>query len=175
MNRSSRTVLEKTERAQVQFDLFDVGRPEECSNGRDHRGRLGKSGEYFVAFEFTVRGFDVTIAAEGLPYDLLVDIENRIVRVQVRTTGRARDGRYMFSLLRCSHKGEGKSRHHTPDGIDLFAFVAADIRKVVFATAAEVLREGDSTLHLPASTFLTDVTALTFDQCLRTLRTNSAA
>ena len=46
------------------------------NDGRDHF-RVAKAGEFLTAFELTARGFDVSVAAEGLPYDLVAQIAGR--------------------------------------------------------------------------------------------------
>ena len=66
------------------------------NDGRDHF-RVAKAGEFLAAFELTARGFDVSIAAEGLPYDLVAQIADRLLRVQVKTAMQpVWDERYVF-------------------------------------------------------------------------------
>jgi hypothetical protein len=153
----------------MQFDLFEVGRVHHEPTERDGRSRLAKAGEYLVAFEFVIRGLDVTIAAEGLPYDLLVDADGHIIRVQVKTSSSpADDGRYSFNTMRCSHKGAKKSRRYTEKDVDLFAFVAADVRQIVFYPADQVV--GQSVVRFrPADLMRYDVASTTLSRSLEAL------
>jgi hypothetical protein len=116
------------------------------NDGRDHF-RVAKAGEYLTAFELTARGFDVSIAAEGLSYDLLAQIANRLLRVQVKTAARpVWDQRYVFQTQLGSHKGPHRSRVYAGDDIDLFALVALDLKRVAFISRKDV--EGRSVLKI---------------------------
>jgi hypothetical protein len=112
-----------------------------------------------------IRGVSVTVAAEGLPYDLLADIGGKIVRVQVKTASCPRDrGLYCYDLKCGSHKAEKGSAGYHPGEIDMFAVVAADIRKVAFVHVDEAATR--RTLKLRPIDFLSlDVTSATFEQC----------
>ena len=149
----------------MQARLFDLGIANHETTERDGRSRLAKTGEYLVAFEFVIRGFDVSLAAEGLPYDLLADFGGRIVRVQVKTASApSDDGRYSFSTSPCSHKSAKRSRRYAAADVDLFALVAADIRRVVFLTAEEVVRLTNVRLR-PTDFLAGDAASITFERC----------
>ena len=48
--------------------------------------QIGKAGEYLVCSDLFLKGLNVSIAGETLPYDLLFDNGNKILKVQVKTT-----------------------------------------------------------------------------------------
>jgi hypothetical protein len=116
------------------------------NDGRDHF-RVAKAGEFLTAFELTARGFDVSIAAEGLPYDLVAQIADRLIRVQVKTAARpVWDERYVFQTQLGSHKGPNRSRTYRGDDIDLFALVALNLKRIAFISRKDV--EGRSVLKI---------------------------
>jgi hypothetical protein len=149
----------------VQLDLFDLQAADEIRHDSQAHFRLAKAGEYLAAFELMVRGVSVTVAAEGLPYDLLADIGRRIVRVQVKTASCPKTrGLYCYDLKCGSHKAEKPSAVYDPGEIDLFAIVAADIRRVAFVHIDEAVTR--RTLKLRPLDFLShDVTSASFEHC----------
>jgi PD-(D/E)XK endonuclease len=116
------------------------------NDGRDHF-RVAKAGEFLAAFELTARGFDVSIAAEGLPYDLVAQIADRLLRVQVKTAMQpVWDERYVFHTQLGSHKGPKRSRAYHGEDVDLFALVALNLKRIAFITREDV--EGRSVLKI---------------------------
>lgn len=102
--------------------------------------RWARAGEFLVACELILLGVDVSIAAEGRPYDLIADIAGKLIRIQIKTAGAPRTNsnwkalHYRFSLAHGSHKAETLSRAYSSGDADVFALVAMDIRRVVFIT-----------------------------------------
>ena len=111
-----------------------AGQGRRKNDGRDHI-RTGKAGEFLTAFELTARGLNVSVAAEGLPYDLLTEIGARVLRVQVKTSSRPiSDGWYVFDTT----TGGTDARAYTIEDIDVFALVALDRRQVAFISRRDV-------------------------------------
>jgi hypothetical protein len=124
----------------MQHELFEFRiDSDDDDQERDDRTRLSKVGEFLAAAELTAQGFDVTVAGEKLPYDLIADRNGRLVKVQVKAASYSPEWGYRFCTHRCSHKGAGRSRAYTAGDVDLFAFVAVDIRALVFMPAANVI------------------------------------
>lgn len=92
--------------------------------------------QHLVASDILCRGYAVSTAAEKLRYDLIADIGG-LKRVQVKmTTGLQMAGGY----LRYRFWGgnyNSKLRDYMGD-IDLFAFVAMDIRRIKYALPANI-------------------------------------
>lgn len=123
---------------QVLFELEIIHSTNDAD--RDERNRLSKTGEFLAAAELTALGFDVSLAAEKLAYDLLADRDGTILKVQVKTASYdAAQDRYLFCTTRCSHKGSGKSRPYGVSDVDVFAFVAVDRRAAAFFPSREVV------------------------------------
>lgn len=96
---------------------------------------LSLSAEYLVASDLTKLGYPVSMAAEGLSYDLVVDVGASLLKVQVKSTQgpkKQRAHRYVFRV------GSARSRYHR-DSFDLIAFVASDTGLIGYMAAGEVL------------------------------------
>ena len=86
--------------------------------------QIGKAGEHLVCFDLIRQGFNAFLADQGLPYDVLVDIDGEIKRIQVKTCSVAGDyGKsknvYRFSL----RTAKGASRAIRANRVDYIAFV----------------------------------------------------
>lgn len=108
-----------------------------------------KGAEFLVAADLSLAGHLCSVAAEGLPYDVLVDMDGRIVRVQVKSTARSRAGntpnamdRYEFEVLRSGGKAgkDQRIKSRYISGVDVFALVAVDLRLVIYRSAVDVPR-----------------------------------
>ncbi|WP_050871204.1 hypothetical protein [Enterobacter hormaechei] len=52
---------------------------------------LGKCGEYYAIFKLAKQGFVCFPSDQGLPYDIVVETNGRLLKGQVRSTLRMRD------------------------------------------------------------------------------------
>jgi len=77
--------------------------------------QAGKAGEYLVCADLIVKGYVAFPSEQGLPFDVVLDVEGRLLRVQVKTTRRLRPlvqrkrpiSAYQFNIKRCG-KGNKK-------------------------------------------------------------------
>lgn len=125
--------------------------------------QIGRIGEYLAAAVLEQMGFDVTMIA-GKKYDLLVTANEKMYRVQVKSTSRdnstnrARKPSYEF---RTSHGSSGKKLYAKGE-MDIFALVAIDIRKVLFFAADSITAV---TKRVPPSDYLeVDAESKSWDQ-----------
>lgn len=96
-----------------------------------HCGRIG---EHLVAADILIQGYDCFHAAQGMPYDLVADIGGRLIKVQVKTTLRARNipqrktptPAYCFRI----RHGKGAWHNYAPGEVDLFAMVCIEDRLI---------------------------------------------
>lgn len=106
---------------------------------------IGRAGEHLVAADLMINGYECFHAAQGMPYDLVADIDGRLLKVQVKTTaGRRRVPQrkghipaYLFWVNRC---GKGGLGGYEKSGIDLFALVSLEERVVGYLPGAEMAR-----------------------------------
>lgn len=97
--------------------------------------KLGKAGEFLVGSHLLLKGFNVSQAGETLPYDLLLDTGEKILKVQVKTTDtykvtnqwRGVSGAYVFGVKR---KGYNSKKRYEDNEVDIFALVALDVMQV---------------------------------------------
>lgn len=93
--------------------------------------RIGHAAQHLVAADILLHGYDCSVSAELLAYDLIADI-NGLRRVQVKcrataeyTSTRAKTPIYQFQQLR-------------PESCDLFAFVILPARLVLYRLPSSV-------------------------------------
>jgi len=97
--------------------------------------QIGKAGEYLVCADLLLKGFNVSPAGETLPYDLLLDTGQKILKVQVKTTETYRttnqwrgvNGAYVFNIKR---KGANSEKRYGDNEVDIFAVVALDTMQI---------------------------------------------
>ena len=97
--------------------------------------QIGKAGEYLVCADLIAKGFIAYPSEQGLPYDVVLDDGNRLLKVQVKTTRthrqkpqRVNNNRtYAFNIKRC---GKGNKSFHTDTSCDIFALVALDAKVI---------------------------------------------
>ena len=95
--------------------------------------QVGKAGEYLVCADLILKGFVAFLSEQGLPYDVLLDTGNKLLRVQVKTTSGVRvvpqrnksTKAYVFNI-----KIHGKHRDKINNDCDLFALVCLDTMKI---------------------------------------------
>lgn len=105
--------------------------------------QIGKAGEYLVCADLILKGFIAFPSEQGLPYDVLLDTGEKLLKVQVKTTEKARliqqrnkpTLAYIFSIKRAG--ANGKTRYQEKE-IDLFALVCLDTMKIGYLTNKEM-------------------------------------
>ena len=88
----------------------------------------GLAGEYLVCADLILKGLSAFPSDQGLPYDVVLDIGSKLLKVQVKTTTgvrvvqqRAKETKcYIFNIKR--HGKKNNSRYGA-DEIDIFALV----------------------------------------------------
>ena len=103
--------------------------------GLSNELQIGKAGEHFVCYDLIIQGFNAFLADQGLPFDVLVEKDGILKRIQVKTTTRIRDRRnkaqgkvYKYQTRR----GRQSKSTIKPGETDYFAFVAMDIREIAY-------------------------------------------
>ena len=105
--------------------------------------QIGKAGEYLVCADLIMKGFIAFPSEQGLPYDVLLDTGGKLLKVQVKTTEKARlvqqrnnpTPAYIFSIKRAG--SNGKTRYEEKE-IDLFALVCLDTMQIGYLTNKEM-------------------------------------
>lgn len=97
--------------------------------------QIGKAGEYFVCADLISKGYICFPSEQGLPYDVILDTGDRLYKVQVKTTQKAKNipqrktsiPAYIFNIKRC---GKGNLKRINNKDVDLFALVSLEDRIV---------------------------------------------
>jgi len=105
--------------------------------------QVGKAGEYLVCADLIIKGFVAFPSEQGLPYDVLLDTGERLLKLQVKTTEKPRliqqrnnpIPAYIFGIKRAGVNG--KTRYEERE-IDLFALVCLDTMKIGYLTNKEM-------------------------------------
>lgn len=105
--------------------------------------QIGKAGEYLVCADLILKGYVAYPSEQGLPYDVVLDTGDRLVKVQVKTTRTHKQtpqrvnnhNTYAFNVKR---RGKKNRELHTATSCDLFALVALDERVVGYLPNADV-------------------------------------
>lgn len=97
--------------------------------------QIGKAGEYLVCADLITKGFIAYPSEQGLPYDVVMDDGERLLKIQVKTTRTHKqkpqrvnnNNTYAFNIKRC---GKVNKSFHTDDSCDIFALVALDSKVI---------------------------------------------
>jgi len=96
--------------------------------------RIGRAGQHLTMCDLLSKGFACCQTEEGMPYDIIVDLGVRMVRIQVKTTekpGMMNDQykvpTYRFNVRRA---GRGGKREYQIGEFEGFALVCMDDRSV---------------------------------------------
>jgi len=172
------------------FDATGVLAPELCAvNSPPPRSltsndlELGKAAEHLVCADLIMQGYRAFLSDQGLPYDILVDVDGSFVRIQVKATRKPKNPSpshrlslgYFFHLRRA---GKGGRRRYPQDAFDLYALVAMD-RQAIAYLAPEDCRYQSIALRVPGQKYFRkggpsrDFGRATFNRALHLLLGNA--
>ena len=105
--------------------------------------QIGKAGEYLVCADLIMQGYIAYLSEQGLHYDVVVDVDGKLLRIQVKTTRtyrqvpqrEKRTDAYLFNCRRC---GKGGRHSYKDEDLDIMAFVAADAKLIGYLPITKV-------------------------------------
>lgn len=111
---------------------------------------LGKAAEHLVCADLILQGYRTYLSDQGLPYDVVVDIDGRLVRIQVKATGKCRavpqrvahTPAYLWHVRRAGKRGK---RRYGSKEFDLLALVATDIKAIAYFRITDKVKQS---IHL---------------------------
>ena len=126
------------------FQFAEVEPPRRPSPQRRRRERhadhlsgdleIGKAAEHLVCYDILLKGYNAFLSDQGLPYDIIVDLGSRILRVQVKGTRRPKNPMP-------GHRLSDGYFFHIRNEFDMYALVALDIHAIAyFAKDALILQ-----------------------------------
>lgn len=107
---------------------------------------IGKAAEHFVCAELILDGYRAYLSDQGLPYDIVADVDGRLIRIQVKATTQWRrtpkrtadTPAYFWHAKRAGKKGR---RSYGAREFEMIAFVALDIRCVAYRSIGSVVKQ----------------------------------
>lgn len=99
--------------------------------------QAGKAGEYLVCHDLIMKGAIAYPSEQGLPYDVVLDMNGWLKKIQVKTTQAPRvvpqrnkeSKAYIFNIKR---HGKNNTKKYTNDDVDIFALVSLDSMQVSY-------------------------------------------
>ena len=96
---------------------------------------IGIAGEHLACFDLISKGYTTFMTDQGMPYDLIIEVDGRLLKVQVKTTRthkaipqrKNHHPAYMYHVRRCGKGGRGK---YSAKDVDLFALVCVETKQV---------------------------------------------
>lgn len=92
---------------------------------------VGLQGEHLVIIDLVSKGFVAFQGQAGLPYDLVLDVGDDLLRVQIKTKSHAEPRSPNIYTFKTREKTKANNERNY-SRVDLFAFVALDIGKVFY-------------------------------------------
>lgn len=103
----------------------------------------GSAAEHLVCADLLLRGYSASIAAHGMPYDVLVEVDGLVLRVEVKSsqfvktvTRKHRSDVRVYEFSFGKSANERGYRRHAPGQFDLAAIVATDLRVIGYLPAS---------------------------------------
>ena len=105
--------------------------------------QIGKAGEYLVCADLCMKGLIAYPSEQGLPYDVVIDVDGKLLKCQVKTTEQPRiipqrnkeTKAYIFNIKR---NGKNGISRYTEKDVDVFALVTLDTMSVGYLVANDM-------------------------------------
>ena len=109
----------------------------------------GTAAEHLVCAELLMAGYNAFMADQNCAYDVAVDINGQLIRIQVKATRQQRAipqrenhvAAYMWHVRRA---GKGGRRVYAANDFDMLALVALDCKRIAYAPPSELKQ----TIHI---------------------------
>lgn len=97
--------------------------------------QIGKAGEYLVCADLILKGFIAFPSEQGLPYDVLLDTGDKLLKVQVKTTTGLRvtpqrKHKFRSYIFNIKRHGKNNKQYYSLKEVDLFGLVCLDTKNV---------------------------------------------
>jgi hypothetical protein len=103
---------------------------------------IGKAGEHLALFEIICQGYKAFLSDQGMIYDIVVDVNGRLLRGQVKSTIRKKDYSKSKGVCRFgTRRAKKASRLAMCDECDFYAFVCLESKQVGFLPTSRMISE----------------------------------
>lgn len=96
--------------------------------------QIGKAGEHLVCFDLLMKGHNAFLADQGLPFDVLIEKDGKIIRMQVKTISQINSYGLSKNIYRfTTRRGNIKNNRAIEIGeVDHYAFVVAPLKIIAY-------------------------------------------
>jgi hypothetical protein len=115
-----------------QLPLFQANVAKADARQRRNDVRTGKSGEHLVLAKLTRWGFDAHDAPQDAAYDVIVDHNQRVLRLQVKTRSEASGSSWSYRIQRGNWRSATGTYAYAQSDYDIFVAVANSIERILF-------------------------------------------
>ena len=105
--------------------------------------QIGKAGEYLACADLITKGLIAYPSEQGLPYDVVIDAGENLLKCQVKTTQKwkmnyQRAKQYPIYFFHIKRHGKNGLKRYMQYDVDIFALVALDSREVGYLINTEM-------------------------------------
>lgn len=101
---------------------------------------LGRAGEHLAMFDLLTHGIKCFLTAQGINYDIVAEINGKIVKIQVKSTEKPTLlSKYKTPVYKFSVRRSGSDRIYGLDEFDVFALVCLDTKTVCYVSHDKVI------------------------------------
>lgn len=103
---------------------------------------IGHAAEHIVCTDLLLGGYKAFLTEQICPYDVIVEVNNKLLRVQVKATRThktmpQRVNQFPAYLWHVKRAGKSGKRHYSGDEFDILALVAIDTKQIAYMLANE--------------------------------------
>jgi len=112
-----------------------------CNMKKINDLQIGKAGEYLVCADLILSGYVAFPSEQGLPFDVVLDLDGKLLKVQVKTTRESKHipqrktdvPAYVFHIgVNGGSKGSSRRIKYNKSDVDIFALVALDSKRIAY-------------------------------------------
>lgn len=105
---------------------------------------IGRAGQYIVLADLLTKGVQAFDTGEGVGYDVVADINRKLIRLQVKTTQHKRvlkQSKHPIYFFHIKRMGKNCAKFYQMGDFDAFALVALDIRQVFYLAFDDSIKQ----------------------------------
>lgn len=105
--------------------------------------QAGKAGEYLVCSDLILKGYSAFIVEQGLPFDVVAELNNRLIKIQVKTTRKQKPipqrlKPILAYLFNVSRMGKNGKKSYKDSMVDVFALVVLETHEIGYVAQKDI-------------------------------------
>jgi len=102
--------------------------------------QIGKAGEHLVCCDLIMQGYNAFLADQGLPFDIVVEKNGKMLRIQVRSATKLSNCGKSKNIYRYGLRNAKNSKSRIKKAeVDYFAFVALNIKEIAYLPISKMI------------------------------------